>query len=417
MRVLWFGHNNPDLPSTGIHSLAYNGGGWLSSLEREIKESGEIQLTIAYLTDNASAKKEKDGNVEYLPLCFNNAFGHKVKRRLTRGGRDTEILQLFMGAVNGVKPDIIHVFGTENCYGLIAGMAKIPVCIHLQGLLIPYRNALYPPHFTKWEFLRYLGLSPWKIYQQAMQLRFWDIRCQREKEIFETCNNYLGRTDWDRRFMLLLNPTAHYIYCSEVLRPAFYEKVGAWKYKNGRKKRIIATTISAPFYKGYDFLLKTAQELKYTLHDDFEWRAFGLTKENGRFVSHLININPDDVSVNTCGVVNQDELVAQLEDCDCYVHTSYIDNSPNSVCEAQLLGAPVVACYVGGIPSLIKHEETGVLVPANDPYTAASYIHQVFTDKAFAERLSSNGCAIATARHDRRSIVEQVINAYKTIIN
>lgn len=417
MKVLWFGHNKPDLPSTGLQSLVYNGGGWLSSLEREIKKRDDIQLAIAYLTGNETAAREQDGNVEYIPICLDNALVHKLRRRFTKGARDRETLRLMLDTVNEVKPDIIQVFGTENCYGLIARMTGIPVCIHLQGLLIPYRNALYPPHFTKWDFLRYYGLNPMKIYSQVMELRFWNIRCKREKKIFETCSHYLGRTDFDRRFTLLLNPEARYFYCSEVLRPAFYEKTGQWKYKEGRKKRIIVTTISAPFYKGFDFLLKTARELRCTLGEDFEWRAFGLTRENGRFVSRLIDISSESAGVNMCGIIDQNSLAAQLQDCDCYVHTSYIDNSPNSVCEAQLLGVPVVACYVGGIPSLVDNETTGVIVPANDPYTAVSYIRQIFTDKAFAEKLSADGCAVAKARHDRKAVVGQVVSAYKKILD
>jgi len=415
MRVLWFGHDKPALPHKGGGRLYYNGGGWLSSMEHILRNSQKVELGIAYMTDNATSTVQHEGQTTFFPMKLDSRLMHKVKRYLTHGGRDAEILQLMLCVVDSYKPDVIHVFGTETCMGLMAGMTDVPVVIHLQGLVEPYRNALLPPNFTRWNFLTYLGYSPCKIYCQALQLRFWRSRSEREKVIIRTCQNFMGRTDWDRRYTLLIHPEANYMYCGEALRPQFYDAAGQWTYKANRAKRVIATTISAPFYKGYDFLLKTAWQLKNTLHEDFEWKTFGLTEANGRFVANHVKISSDEVSINTCGIVDADELVQQLLDCDCYVHTSYIDNSPNSVCEAQLLGVPVVACYVGGISSLIEQEKSGVLVPANDPYMAASFIHQIFHQQDYTEKLSCHAKELAAERHDKARLLTQLLTVYQKI--
>ena len=101
---------------------------------------------------------------------------------------------------------------------------------------------------------------------------------------------------------------------------------------------------------------------------------------------------------------------------DAYVHTSYIDNSPNSVCEAQMLGVPTIATNVGGTATLIHDNETGLLVPANDPYQLASLIIMLQSDEETCVRLSHNATQVALTRHDKTKIVNEILNTYSSII-
>ena len=99
-----------------------------------------------------------------------------------------------------------------------------------------------------------------------------------------------------------------------------------------------------------------------------------------------------------------------------YVHPSYIDNSPNSICEAQLQGIPVIACNVGGVSSLIEHGKSGILVPANDPTLAASHIYSLYLDQNKNLKLGQKAKEIASVRHNRGRIVDELINTYLQIL-
>lgn len=46
--------------------------------------------------------------------------------------------------VNDFKPDIIHVFGSENIYGLLSNYVAIPLVLHIQGILTSIWNAYLP---------------------------------------------------------------------------------------------------------------------------------------------------------------------------------------------------------------------------------------------------------------------------------
>jgi len=62
------------------------------------------------------------------------------------------------------------------------------------------------------------------------------------------------------------------------------------------------------------------------------------------------------------GSLEVNEMVEAMKISRFMVHPSYIDNSPNSICEAQILGLPVVATNVGGVESLIENGKTGLLI-------------------------------------------------------
>lgn len=99
-----------------------------------------------------------------------------------------------------------------------------------------------------------------------------------------------------------------------------------------------------------------------------------------------------------------------------YVHPSNIDNSPNNVCEAQLLGLPVIATNVGGVSSLIEHKNTGILVPANAPYELAYWLKYLSVNVDFAKQLSHNGYEAAKVRHDKSTIIRDLIATYESIV-
>lgn len=100
---------------------------------------------------------------------------------------------------------------------------------------------------------------------------------------------------------------------------------------------------------------------------------------------------------------------------DVYVHPSYIENSPNSVCEAQVLGVPVISLNVGGVSTLLDDGKAGILVGSGDIIALASLIKKVLTDSSLAEKLSKAGRDIALVRHSPECILKDVVNIYQKI--
>ena len=99
------------------------------------------------------------------------------------------------------------------------------------------------------------------------------------------------------------------------------------------------------------------------------------------------------------------------------VMCSNIENSPNCVGEAMLIGTPVVASYVGGVSNLLEHGKEGFLYQHNAPYMLAHYVCEVFQDISLADIFSSNGRKKAHILYNQEENMKQLMSIYKTVIN
>ncbi len=61
-------------------------------------------------------------------------------------------------------------------------------------------------------------------------------------------------------------------------------------------------------------------------------------------------------------------------DSDIFLNASVVDNQPVSILEAFASGLPVISTPTGDIPSMVRHGETGVIVPPEAPVAMARAI-------------------------------------------
>lgn len=418
MRVLWFTISNSCYIPEGKFSGGdhYNGGGWVSSAEEAIRKENNVTLAVSFILDGQPQKAIQNG-ITYYPIKSMHAsrfFRIKDKvKALFMPAKSYEnsiwpfYLNQFKQVVDDFKPDIIHIWGSERWFGLVWKITNIPVILHLQGLINPYINAYNPPGMTWRDFTnKRIGAS---LNAKYLKKR-WQESAYREKEIFKGITACLGRTDWDYRVSHCLNSNVDYYHVDEILRNVFYEA----STRKLPDRLTIITTISSPPYKGYDLVLKTAKILKQDLGLDFDWKCYGNIEP--QFIEKSINIRHQDVGVKLMGIASAGELKTAELNATLYFHSSYIDNSPNSLCEAQMLGIPVVSTNVGGIPSLVNDGKDGYLIPANDPYQAACAIEELWKDNEKNVLYGENAKQKALIRHNHQKITQQILNVYKEII-
>lgn len=140
MKILWFANS----PCGSIRKQ--NGqavvGGWLISLEDEIKRIYDIDLHVAYFSEIEDGSFEFD-SVTYHPMFYptsKNPLGRILDRRRSISSIDEKLLPKMLAVVKQVQPDIIHIHGTEERFGLIQDYVKdIPLIFSIQGIVSPYK--------------------------------------------------------------------------------------------------------------------------------------------------------------------------------------------------------------------------------------------------------------------------------------
>lgn len=405
MRVLWF---TGFLSNYRQESHGYNGCGWIASLESELEKHKDVELGITFLLNGEPKVVKRDGKCYYpIDNPFRGSLVRCVKYILTSSNkRQAYFIREYQRVIEEFNPDVIHIFGTEQNSGLIALHTHVPIIIHLQGLLMPCFTAFFPPGYSMREYLM-VDYIPWKMFWRWRSFVFFKKNSETERLIFKYNRHFMGRTQWDRNLTSIYSPQATYDYCGEILRTIFYEPCP----RKLPEKLIITTTISNMLYKGFDVVLKCAKLLKLQMSLDFEWRVYGNVVPC--FAEKKERIKADDVNVKLMGVASPYELRQSIVTSTLYVHPSYIENSPNSVCEAQMLGCTVVAQNVGGMSSIVAHGETGILVPANDHYQMACAIRNLYNDPARNEEMGNRASEIAHLRHDKEKIVSDLLGIYK----
>lgn len=103
-----------------------------------------------------------------------------------------------------------------------------------------------------------------------------------------------------------------------------------------------------------------------------------------------------NLPITFTGKMERLEWISLSKNFDIFINTTNFDNTPVSLIEAAALGLPIVSTQVGGIPYLLKDQETALLVPPNNAKAFAIAIESLLSNSSLAESLMKNGREKAT---------------------
>lgn len=410
MRILWF-TNTP----CGAFSEKIKGtGGWLDSLAAELSSVNEVELYIAFHYPYKRSPFKK-GNIWYYPIQTGNPIWEIIKKRFIVEINDKRFLSIYLDVIDQINPDVINIHGTENVYHRIIESTKLPVIITIQGLTTVISKK-YLSGFPK-KFLRKFTMKAILLgnnlflagYNQLLKLS------KVEKDDLRKAKYVIGRTDWDRRVTRILAPHSRYFTCNEALRDSFY----SCQWKNNRspgKKLIIHTTNGDSYYKGFETLCHSLKLLN-DMGMDVEWRVAGV-RENSQINKIAKKFLKDDYpnrGLVLLGSLAEYELIESLLTSHIYVMPSHIENSPNNLCEAMIIGMPCIATFAGGTGSLMEDGKDGILIQDGDPWSMAGAVLELSSNWEQACKYGASARKKALRRHDKDIIVNDLISVYKTI--
>ncbi|MBK7865994.1 MAG: glycosyltransferase family 4 protein [Ignavibacteriales bacterium] len=131
------------------------------------------------------------------------------------------------------------------------------------------------------------------------------------------------------------------------------------------------------------------------------------------YIKKLINDPQLWEHISLPGSLSVPEILSQFNESFLYVNPSYIETGPLSLCEAMMVGMPVITSDAGGAKYLVNDEVDGLIFKAGDHDALASIIIKIYNDRELAVRLGRKARETALVRHDP----VEIIRRYKELIN
>lgn len=110
---------------------------------------------------------------------------------------------------------------------------------------------------------------------------------------------------------------------------------------------------------------------------------------------------------------NREDVPVLLKQADIFVLPSLQDNQPFSVMEAQVTGKPVIVTDAGGIPEMVKHEKTGIIVPAGDSELLSNGLENLLADEVLRSQLSENAQSYGLEQWSLQTMMNRILEVYK----
>ena len=130
----------------------------------------------------------------------------------------------------------------------------------------------------------------------------------------------------------------------------------------------------------------------------------------GLYIKRLIKKYHLGGKVSFVGMMNAGQMKQEYLHANVFICPSSIENSPNSLGEAQILGVPCIASYVGGVPDMMRGNEEN-LYRFEEVEMLAEKVCRIFKEGAKQQDMRS----IALDRHNIRNNAEDLMCIYNNI--
>ena len=409
MRVAWVCNKAP-LPvsrAAGIGVGVF--GGWLDSTASSLLEIDGVELLVLFPGGDGVSGHEGALSFYSFPSDVRPSW--------------------FAKRLGAFKPDAVHVWGTEATHSLKAVEAACELgidastVVSIQGLVSIYGryhygegvpdSVMHRPSIG--DFIRRTSLEK--------ERRAFIRHGEAERECLRLAKHVIGRTEWDKACALQINPDVEYHYCNESLRDEFY--AGKWDVGTVERHSLFVSQCSYPA-KGFHYALQALSMLKVDYPDIVLYTTGetvfrdSLKRNLGRnsyqlYTARLIDELGLRDSVRFLGPLDAPAMRDRYLRTHVFVSPSTIENSPNSVGEAMLLGCPVVSSNVGGVSDLLDHGKEGFLYQSSAPYMLAWYVKRLLDDDSLAMEFSHASRKRSSRTHDRGANLSTLLRIYESI--
>lgn len=416
MNVLWITNilfPEPQIKITGNGEIK-GGGGWMTASAEFLVQLEGVSLVVVTVSPLVDSLTEIQGEcIKYYVLPYGKGNKHY----------NPEYEPYFQSIQKKERPDVVHIHGTEFTQGLayVNTCGNKNVVVSIQGMKSVIAD-YYCAGITLKERLQSITLRDILKGGIGNEAKEFAKQGQNEIELISKVKHVIGRTNWDRAHTWAYNNNIIYHHCDETLRTDFYTSC-KWNYTQCKKHSIFLSQAWYPLkgahqvFKAVATLLDRYPDLEIRIAGDditqyAKFRGMAHYTTYAKYLTRLINRCRLKEKIKFLGPLSTKDMIREYLNCNTFICPSSIENSPNSLGEAQILGTPCIASYAGGIPNMMKGDEEH-LYRFEDVTMLAEKIHQVFV----SEGTQVNMMRTAAERHNPITNNEQLFSIYKTILS
>lgn len=431
MRVLWLCNIMLPFIAKSLGQKIVVKEGWLSGLAGKLmsnQEKNDITLAICFPASEDFNMVKGDTSLFVKNKAQGMAYYIFREDTVHPENYDDSLEESLGAIIKDFEPDMIHIFGTEYPHTLACVRAfghPERTLIGIQGLCSAIADvymADLPYSVQRKKTFRDILKKDGLLDQQAK----FSKRGTYEKEALSLVGHVTGRTDFDREMTKQFAPNAKYHFMNETLRAEFYHDT--WSIDKVERYSLFLSQGNYPV-KGLHYVIDILPEIieefeetvvyvagdVITAHDSIKDKI--KLSGYGKFLLNQIKKNKLTDHVKFVGRLQSDKMCARFLKSHIFLCPSAIENSPNSVGEAMLLGVPVVSADVGGVHNLVEDGRDGMLYPKDKPKRLKDSILRIFEDDKLAVFLSSNAKAHALRTHDPDTNYRRLLDIYHVIVN
>ncbi|MGH1366131.1 MAG: glycosyltransferase family 4 protein [Calditrichia bacterium] len=288
--------------------------------------------------------------------------------------------------VKRLNPDIVHAYGTERGYSLAAYHSNYPCLITIQGVM----NLIAADSHSR----------------AAKTVK------ESERFVVSKAKYFDCRTNLDTGFVKELNEKAHIFEIHHAIHPDFFAE--SWQVQNEHSILFVGSVIKR---KGIEILLLSLGQLLT------QFPGLSLTIVGGVSVEYQAHLEEIAAAqgligkIRFAGFLSQKEIAAAHMRHQILAYPSFAENSPNGVAEAMVSGLPVVVSSVGGVPSMIEDNVTGLLVEPSNVDSLTEALKSLLDNPEKRQALSFAAREIAHMRHKPAKVGAKLMKAYQKILD
>lgn len=278
------------------------------------------------------------------------------------------------------KYDIIHICSAAHFSFLLTPTPAVLVAkLFGKKTLLNYRSGQFRAHFKNWR----RTLKPTlKLFDKIVAPSNYLVDVFREHGFeAESIHNFVNIENFKFKKR-------------EKLRPVFFSN------------RLLEDLYNIPcILRAFKIIQAKYPEAKLVV------ASFGHLRESLEQLSKELNLR----NVEFVGKVSQERMAELYGEIDIYLNSPNTDNMPGSIIECYASGVPVVTTNAGGIPYILEHEKTGLMVPIKDHQALADAAMRLLEDQDLANKIIVNA-AKYVEEFTWKSVREKWLNAYEDLL-